>query len=68
MRLQLLRGKYLFRSADDKFYFNSNCFFCGQLAMIGNKRKGFDVVSVRTIKLKDTILVVCQERNDAWAN
>ena len=30
-------------------------FFCGQPAMVGNKRKCFDVVSVRTVELKDTI-------------
>ena len=54
--------------SEDKFCFNSNCFFCGQPAMIGNKRKGFDVVSVRTVELKNTILAVCRERKDAWAN
>ena len=43
-------------------------FFCGQPAMAGNKRKGFDVISVRTIKLKDIVLRVCQERNDSWAH
>ena len=36
--------------------------------MAGNKRKGFDVISVRTIELKDTDLTVCQERNDSWAH
>ena len=27
-----------------------------------------DVIPVRTIKLKDTVLTVCQERNDSWAH
>ena len=36
--------------------------------MAGNKGKGFDVISVRTIELKDTVLTVCQERNDSWAH
>ena len=36
--------------------------------MAGNKRKCFDVISVRTIDLKDTVLIVCQERNDSWAH
>ena len=36
--------------------------------MAGNKRIGFDVISVRTIELKYTILTVCQERNDSWAH
>ena len=53
-------------SDDDKFSFKSNFFFfCGQPAMAGNKRKGFDVISVRTIELKDPVLTVCQERNDS---
>ena len=52
------------RSDDDKFSFKSKCFSCGQPAMAGNKGKGFDVISVRTIELKDTVLTVCQERND----
>ena len=52
------------RSDDDKFSCKST-FFCGQVAMAGNKRKGFDVISVRTIELKDTDLIVCQERNNS---
>ncbi len=56
------------RSDDDKFSFKSNCFFCGQQAMAGNKRKAFDVISVRTIEYKDTVLTVCRERNDSWAH
>ena len=56
------------RSDDDKFSFKSNCVFCGQPVMAGNKRKGFDVISVRTIELKDTVPTVCQERNDSWAH
>ena len=34
-----------------KFSFKSNFFLCGQPAMAGNKRKGFDVISVRTMEL-----------------
>ena len=36
--------------------------------MARNKRKGFDEISVRTVELKDTVLTVCQERNDSWAH
>lgn len=35
---------------------------------VGNKRKSCDVLPVRTIELKDTLLNLCQERNDAWAH
>ena len=33
--------------------------------MTGSKRKDFDKISVKTIGLKNTLLTVCQERNDA---
>ena len=56
------------RSDDDNLALNQTFFFCGQPAMAGNKRKGFDVISVRTIELKDTVLTVCQERNNSWAH
>ena len=32
------------------------------------KRKSYDVVAVRTVETKDTILAICQERADSWAN
>ena len=41
---------------------------CGKLAIAGNKRKVFNVKSVRTIELKDRDLTVCQERNNSWAH
>ena len=47
---------------------NQTVFLNGLPAMAGNKRKGFDVLSDRTIELKDTVLTVCQERNDSWAH
>ena len=36
--------------------------------MARNKRKAFDVISVRTIEFEDTVLTVCRERNDSWAH
>ena len=59
--------RQVLRSADEKFSFNSSCFFCSQLAMMRSKRKDFDIISVKSIELKDTHLTMCQERNDAWA-
>ena len=44
------------------------CFYCGEPVACGKKRKKYDVASVRTIKTKDTILAICQERGDSWAN
>ena len=43
-------------------------FFCGQLAKAGSKRKSSDILTVRTIEMKDTIFAVCQERGDSWAD
>ena len=45
---------------------NQTFFFCGQPAMAGNKRKSFDLISVKTIELKETVLTVCHERNNSW--
>lgn len=55
------------RSAEKLFNFNSDCFFCGRPATFGKKRKSSDVVQVRTVEVRDTILAVYSERGDAWA-
>ena len=57
--------RQVLQSADEKFSFISSCSFCSQPAIMGSKRKGFDIISVKTIELKDLLLTVCQERNDA---
>ncbi len=36
--------------------------------MSGNIRKSCNALPVRTIKLKDTLLDLCQERKDSWAH
>ena len=35
---------------------------------MGRKRKGSDFLTVRTVETRDTILGVCQERGEEWAN
>lgn len=35
---------------------------------LGRKRKSSDVITVRTVETRDTILAVCKERGDDWAN
>ena len=62
-----LSDRQVLQSADEKFSFNSSCSFCSQPAIMGSKRKGFGIISVKMIELKDILLTVCQERNDAWA-
>ncbi len=55
------------RSDGDQFCFKSNCLF-GQPAILGNIRKSCNALPVRNIKLKDTLLDLCQERKDSWAH
>ena len=59
---------YSLRCKEGEFNFKSHCFFCGQLAKAGSKRKSSDILTVRTIEMKDTILAVCRERGDSWAD
>ena len=61
-------GKQVLRSAERQFNFSTDCFFCGKPATLGRKRKSSYVVLVRTVETRDTILKVCCERGDDWAN
>ena len=61
-------GPKVLRSAERQFNFSTDCFFCGKPAIIGRKRKVSDVVPVRTVETRDTVLAVCQERGDDWEN
>lgn len=50
------------------FTFKEHCFFCGESAKYDGRKKGFEVIPVRTIEFKDSIHQICRERNDEWAN
>ena len=57
----------MLRSAEKtQFQFNSDCFYCGQPAINQAKRKSPEVISVRTIELKEKIFAVCRQRGDSW--
>ena len=56
------------RLAQGQFDFGTECFYCGQPVTLGRKRKSSDVITVRTVETRDTILAVCKERGDDWAN
>ena len=59
---------HILRSAEKgQFQFNSDCFFCGQPAINQGKRKNPEVITVRTIELKEFFLAICCERGDSWA-
>ena len=50
-----------------QFQFNSNCFFvANKLHIYQAKRKSPEVISVRTIELKEKILAVCRQSGDSW--
>ena len=55
------------RSSEDGFSFKTDCFFCGRTAKVGKKRK-YDVLEVKTIGIKETILKICEERADSWSD
>ncbi len=55
------------RSTEMQFNFSTDCFFCGNPAIFGRKRN-CDVVLVETVEVRDTILAVCHERGDTWAD
>ena len=48
-------GRPVLRSSEERFSFKTNCFFCGRTAKLGRKRK-HDVLEVKTIGIKETIL------------
>ena len=60
--------RHLLRSSEGGFSFATDCFFCGGPAKLGRKRKKYDVLQVKTIGLKDTLLTTCCERADSWSD
>ena len=55
------------RSTQFKFNSSEHCIFCGQSAKYDGKKKGFDVIPVRTIDFQETIRITCNKRNDDWS-
>ena len=60
-------SRHVLRSSEDDFSFKTDCFFCGRPAKFGRKRK-HDVLQVKTIGIKETVLKICQERADSWSD
>ena len=61
-------GKHMLRSTQREFNFGTDCFFCGEPAIVDKKRKTSEVVTARTVEMRATILAVCHDRGDDWAN
>lgn len=55
------------RSSTVSFSYSTDCLFCGTPAQFGKKRKKPDVLQVKTIEFKDTLLATCRERGDDWS-
>ena len=66
--IAVITVKQVLRSAEKVFDFSTDCFFCGESVTIGRKRKSTEVVTVKTVEIREIILAVCRERGDDWAN
>ena len=55
------------RSVKPSFNTKEHCFFCGQPAKIDRRKRGNDVIPVRTQDFQDSIAQICKERNDEWS-
>ena len=55
----------ILRSAERRFEYNTHSFYCGEPVACEKKENNYDVVTVRTVETKATILATCQERGDS---
>ncbi|KXJ06661.1 hypothetical protein AC249_AIPGENE6377 [Exaiptasia diaphana] len=55
------------RSSLNQPRWNEDCFFCGNPAKYDGRKRGFDVIPVRTEVLQNSITEICKDRKDAWA-
>jgi len=60
-------GRHALRSGEKQFKFKRDYFFCGEPITFRKKRKSY-VLPVNTVKVKDTILGICHDRRDSWAD
>ena len=54
------------RSSSSQFTFGENCLFCGNTAKNCKRKRGYDVVCVRTLDFQFSVTAICKERNDDW--
>ena len=48
------------------FDYKENCVFCGLTAKYDGKKRGFDVITIKTQEFQNSIAQVCKARNDEW--
>ncbi len=56
------------RSLHPPFDFSKHCIFCGQPAKYDGRKRGFDVIPVRTKDFQQKVAKICEKRNDAWGH
>ena len=49
------------------FDYKENCVFCGLTAKYDGKKRGFDVITIKTQEFQNSIAQVCKARNDEWS-
>lgn len=55
------------RFVKPRFNTKEHCFFCGQPAKNDGRKRGNDVIPVRTQDFQDSIAQICKERNGEWS-
>ena len=55
------------RSVNLRFSAKEHCFFCGQPAKNNGRKRGYDVIPVRTKDFQDSIAEICRQREDEWS-
>ena len=53
-------------SVENRFSFNTKCFFCGTPAKFIERKRGQDVFEVQTLQFQNTVREKCITRNDEW--
>ena len=54
------------RSVTTAFEYKENYVFCGLTAKYDGKKRGFDVITIKTQEFQNSIAQVCKARNDEW--
>ncbi|KAL5020675.1 hypothetical protein ScPMuIL_002240, partial [Solemya velum] len=55
------------RSESPQFIFKEHCLFCGLAAKYDGKKRGFNIIPVRTMDFQGTVTKICESRNDEWS-
>lgn len=55
------------RSTTPNFNSRNHCFLCGLAAKYEGKKKGYDVIPVRTMDFQESIFKCCEQRKDNWS-